>query len=163
MIKRIIFLDIDGVLTSYLDMHWIDDKGPRFVESAVYALNKLIEFTNSDICISSAWRKGKNIEMLQDIMDSRGVNCKVIGKTNSLDTRGNEILKWLDDNPEYEEYIIIDDEMSDIINTIPYYWKTHICTNPYRCLDIYDIGKHCREIWPELPNYKNRTLKNKQN
>jgi hypothetical protein len=65
----------------------------------------------------------------------------------------------MEDNPEYEKFIIIDDQMTDIIDEIPFYWKTHIMTNPYRCLDIYDVGRVTRKAWPEMPNYQKRTTR----
>lgn len=156
---KIIFLDIDGVLASYVDMMRIDRNGPGFIKHAVDTLNKLISHTNAHVCISSAWRVGRDIEKLQSILDDRGVKCKVVGKTGNYGARGQEILDWFNDHPEYTEFIIIDDEMVDITPIIPYHWKTHIYTNPYRCLDIYDIGKITRKYWPEMENYKNRRIR----
>ena len=157
--KTIIFLDIDGVLASYVDMLRIDEYGPKFIPEAVDALNKLIEYTEADICVSSAWRVGKSVERLQEIMDARGVRCNIVGKTGHFGARGEEIKEWYEDNPEYEELIIIDDEMVDIFPTYPYNWRTHIYTNPYRCLDIYDIGRITRKAWPNMPNYIKRTTR----
>lgn len=138
--NNIIFLDIDGVLASYLKMKWIDEKGPAFVDYSVNALNKLIEKTNSDICISSSWRIGRTIDELQNILEKRGVKCNIVGTTDRFGDRGEEILKWLDENKQYTDYIIIDDEMSDIIEHIPFSWKTHIRPNMFQCLTIYDIA-----------------------
>lgn len=136
---KIIFLDIDGVLASYLKMKWIDPYGPAFIDYSVSTLNKLIEKTNSDICIHSSWRVGRTIEDLQELLTARGVKCNVVGKTERFGDRGEEILKWLDENPQYTDYIIIDDEMSDIVNHIPFSWKTHIQPNMFQCLTIFDI------------------------
>jgi hypothetical protein len=141
--NSIIFLDIDGVLASYLQMKRIDPEGPAFIDYAVEAFNKLVDKTNSDVCISSSWRIGRTIEDLQETLNVRNVKCTVVGKTDRFGDRGEEILKWLKENPQYTEYIIIDDEMSDIEKHIPYYFKTHIKTNMFQCLTIYDIAK-CR-------------------
>lgn len=152
--KSIIFLDIDGVLVSYVDLKHVDKYGAGFIKTAVDALNLLIEHTDSDICISSSWRHSKSIKLLQELMDVRGVKGNVVGKTEHFGCRGEEIQKWLNDNEEYENFIIIDDEMTSIVNIIPFYFKTHIFTNPYRCLDIYDVGRICRSVWPDMPNFK---------
>lgn len=163
---KIIFLDIDGVLASYLNMRRIDKNGPSFIKGAVESLNILIELSGADVCISSAWRVGKSTAQLQEILNARGVKCNVVGKTKPStgnSSRGDEIKDWLDSHTEYNEYIIIDDEMTDIIGTIPYNWKTHIVTNPYRCLDMYDVARLYREVWPKLEVYKNRiTLEESQ-
>ena len=137
--NNIIFLDIDGVLASYLKMKHIDEYGPAFIDYSVSTLNKLIEKTNSDICISSSWRVGRTIEDLQELLTARGVKCNVVGKTDKSVDRGVEILNWLYGNSQYNEYIIIDDEMSDIIKTLPFNWKTHIKPNRFQGLTIYDI------------------------
>jgi hypothetical protein len=159
--KHVIFLDIDGVLVSYLDLRVYDEFGQKFIQEAVDSLNCLISQLDADVCISSAWRVGKSVERLQEIMDARGVQCKVVGKTEHFGPRGLEILKWLEDNPEYTDYVIIDDEMSvDILPHIPYHYKTHIHTNMYRCLDMYDVAVFSRDYWSKLPNYINRTKTN---
>lgn len=158
--KYIIFLDIDGVLVSYLDLKIKDEYGQQFIQEAVNSLNCLIKQFDADICISSSWRVGKTIERLQEILDARGVQCKVVGKTPRNGPRGLEIKQWLEENTEYTGYIIIDDEMIDIIPYIPWNYKTHIKPNMYRCLDMYDIAVFSREYWSKLPNYINRTKEN---
>ena len=138
--QTVIFLDIDGVLVSYLylkDRHL--DGYHKFVDSAVSALNVLLNVTNADICISSTWRKGKSIELLQSIFDNRNVNGKIIGKTPDFGGRGEEILNWYNNQTDYNNYIIIDDEWCDIEPYIKYNYKKEIRTNPFRCLDLYDI------------------------
>jgi hypothetical protein len=158
MKKHVIFLDIDGVLVSYADLKLIDEYGQQFVPSAVDALNKLIECLDSDVCISSSWRVGSSVEELQHIMDIRGVKCKIVGMTPHFGERGLEILAWLEKHPEYEKFLVIDDEHSDIIPHIGFHWKKMIKTNCYRCLDLYDIAMFDRDkFFPQLLNWQNRT------
>lgn len=101
--KSIIFLDIDGVLVSsaltkyrnYIDGEY------DFIPQAVEALNELVEALEAEIVITSTWRIGRSVELLQDILELRGVEGKVIGKTESSYTsaeggRGQEIREWMD-------------------------------------------------------------------
>ena len=56
--------------------------------------------------ISSTWRLGRTVEVLQRLMELRGFEGEVIGKTDCIDLkenwscRGNEILKYIQDSEE---------------------------------------------------------------
>lgn len=147
--KPIIFLDIDGVLVSYArlkDRHPIDGEHD-FVHESVEALNHLIKELDADIVISSSWRIGKSIEMLQEILDLRGVKGKVVGKTrysfSQIDGgRGQEIREWMEENGMPETFLIIDDEVSDIRNHFRNWWKT----DPRRCLRLIEVKPILRRI-----------------
>lgn len=55
----IIYLDIDGVLVSYLKLKERDSDGKNsFVSKAVETLNSIITMFNADICIVSTWGRG---------------------------------------------------------------------------------------------------------
>ncbi len=134
--KKLIFLDIDGVLNSqlYAEKHHNKDNESdtsiKFPMSmidpiSVSFLNSLVENTGAEIIISSVWRFGRSIEELQNILEQRGFIGKVIGKTRRIEdaVRGDEIRKFIEDNKEligyessseYKDYVIFDDD-SDML------------------------------------------------
>jgi len=132
--KKIIFLDIDGVLRTYKsDLEWSKKLNEPvyhgalrlFKKDLVDNLNEVIYLTGAKIVITSSWRVHLSLEELQKIFKDRGVIGEVIGKTGlghlkagspiPLGNRGLEISDWLDRNP-VRKYVIIDDQVSDIIN-----------------------------------------------
>lgn len=112
---KIIFLDFDGVITSYYTKYRISKDKIKLIEN-------LINETGAKIVISSSWRHGsKNVEEfinknLSEISDSIFVKS-IIGLTEVLSpVRGEEIQKWIDDhNNEIESYVILDDD-SDMLD-----------------------------------------------
>lgn len=120
--KPIIFLEIDGVLTTqHGSDHWmkamgdIFDKQGRefFCPKAVEALNKITNATDADIVVTSTWRNNMTLEEMQLLFDASGIIGNVIGFTpfTSHDVdRGQEIQNWMDENGTPKHYVIIDDE-----------------------------------------------------
>lgn len=144
--KKIIFLDIDGVLRTHKsDLEWSNKlttpifKGVDrlFDKTLVDNLNEVIYLTGAKIVITSNWRIYLSLEELQRIFKERGVIGEVFGKTGlghlkggspiPIGNRGLEIQDWLDRNP-VKKFIIIDDQVSDITNIFPN-WKI-IKVNP---------------------------------
>lgn len=144
--KKIIFLDIDGVLRTHKsDLEWSNKlatpifKGVDrlFDKTLVDNLNEVIYLTGAKIVITSNWRIYLSLEELQRIFKERGVIGEIIGKTGlghlkggspiPIGNRGLEIQDWLDRNP-IRKFIIIDDQVSDINNIFPS-WKI-IKVNP---------------------------------
>lgn len=126
--NKIIFLDFDGVLNSQL--WYVKSKGYRGRDDldpdAIAILNSLILDTKASVVVTSTWRLGRTVEELQDILTRNGFLGEVISKTDSISgsgiVRGNEIDRWLLDNPEkigcyysdFKHYVIIDDD-SDML------------------------------------------------
>lgn len=135
--KKIIFLDFDGVLnTEYYQNYlmskreqWQDGHGAFFDPEAVQQLKRIIEATNADIVIESSW-KYLGFEAMQNMWKERNLPGRVIGITDSSESyswlltanldvidpamghcKGIEIAAWLS-NYEIESvrYVIIDDE-----------------------------------------------------
>lgn len=143
--KKLIFLDIDGVLNcqqAYVDGYckFDDEFGQSFYPPASNLLNKLIDKTNADIVISSTWRRS-GLDVMQKMWKSRNMSGNVIGVTPSLNIngysvpRGCEIEYYLEqeiglhhifwskdlqqeyiDKSEYDNYIIIDDDSDMLYN-----------------------------------------------
>ena len=149
--KNIIFLDIDGVLNCQLmyeakfqkgykevkkELRWkvkhntiekLDFYSKQIDSERVQWLNELCEKTDSQIVVSSTWRKGKTIEELQEIFDYCGGTFKILDKTGNCGcrTRGCEINVWLSDNCQkyfgieshsFTNYAIIDDDSDMLLN-----------------------------------------------
>jgi len=119
----LIFLDIDGVLVDWNTIASPEYKKNRdyFRPKCVEAFNLFSEVPNCAIVVSSAWRIGQTTEDLQKLFMKNGVVVSVIGKTSSASIkadRGEQILSWIEENNYSGEYIVIDDEMSDITEHI---------------------------------------------
>lgn len=125
MIKKnpILFLDIDGVLNSPMS------KQTQFINSwkelldplNIIWLNKIVEQTNCDIVISSAWRKFMDNDELKVLLINKGFEFsdKIIGQTPiNVEMYGlieierpKEIFDWLRDNSDKEQtFAVVDDE-----------------------------------------------------
>lgn len=135
--RRIIFLDIDGVLNSQNFIKadpenwshgWSDDKEAwRHMDPAAVALlEKVIQASGAKIVVSSTWRKTHSVEQLQGYLHHHGCTGEVIGLTPVLWRddesgrrlyRGDEIKDWLDGIYEttpngyddVESFVILDD------------------------------------------------------
>lgn len=149
---NIVFLDIDGVLCSWLNMSKRDKDGHRpFRKDAIKYLNEIVRMLDAKIVISSTWRKTRTIEDFKELFDNRGILGEVIGLTDELDTgRASEIQKWIDEN-DVDYFLIIDDDTRGIEE----HFKNSINvmrTNLYRCIDKYDYlyAKRAFELYDKF-------------
>ena len=115
----VVFLDIDGVLNitsaSYTTAaskrnHLIE---PHLVQRLEWFLKK----TDASIVISSSWRYELN--KLKEEMQKEGFQYwnRIIGTTSKSFLpyyRGEQIQKWLNEHPQILNYVVIDDNVSDI-------------------------------------------------
>lgn len=124
----IIFLDIDGVLRTHKsDLEWseklntpIFKKTDRlFSKKSVNNINYITSLTRAKIVVTSSWRLHLSVAELNSLFRTRGIQSEVIGKTDIGLNRGEEIQTWLDENDYVTNYVVIDDQTNDIINTIP--------------------------------------------
>ncbi|KKL95678.1 hypothetical protein LCGC14_1852100, partial [marine sediment metagenome] len=86
--------------------------------------------------------------------------CPIIGKTpRSGDlglgkVRGDEIAAWLDENPEYDDYIILDDDRDMLDSQMD---RFIYCDSKVGL--SYENWEQIREIWPEvIRRNKNESL-----
>lgn len=123
--KFYVFLDIDGVM---YDWEFLKSQGIKsfgriktFNPESVSALNYLLETLNqsyeTELVISSTWRRDM-LDTVKTLKDN-GVkmNLRKVFATpifNESKTRGEEILSYLSKRQDNQNYIIIDDEISDI-------------------------------------------------
>ena len=154
--KKVIFLDVDGVLNSsrtlYEDISLEDD--------LISNLKELVDKTGAKIILSSSWRLSTEaVATLMDRLDKfglaiSGMTCDGVdldwlekyefdATKKYLDTkfdwdenrqikithdRGAEIFKWLHDHDDCV-YVILDDEIEDIK---PYFSESVIVKTSYK-------------------------------
>lgn len=117
---NVVFLDYDGVVNTPM---WTPD-GKRCCYNfpndgsvnnfqAVQWLSEFCEKHGYDIVVSSSWRTADNY---QECLKNGGLrdSIRILGRTplpSSGRSRGAEITQWLDEHPDVENYVILDDEM----------------------------------------------------
>lgn len=136
---KVIFLDIDGVLNGYpyiltAEAQWehhcdLLDKNTGASGSlrqyhdcahlnldCVARLRKVVETTEAYIVISSTWRMHHTLESIRFVFGLRGfhnLEDRIIGLTNTdhRGQRGPQIQDYLNEHPEIESFVILDDEI----------------------------------------------------
>ena len=120
---NVIFLDFDGVVnTPYV---YQDEQGQEKYklnmpihgrvnnQAALKVISKFCKMYNYKIVVSSSWRIDAVIDC-SEILYGSGLEkeVEVIGRTPHIPCvdRGDEISKYLEDNPEINNYIIFDDD-----------------------------------------------------
>lgn len=148
---KIIFLDFDGVLSHYNSGYNID---PEKVE----LLLKIVEETGAKIVISSSWRyntveltkkKLGDLSFFEHTIDvTPRLTYVVDGGYHSV-PRGEEIKCWLKKHKNIDNYVILDDEVNDML----FYQKDHIVeTDMYTGLS----EKHVKQAIKILNNDNSR-------
>ena len=140
---KIIFLDFDGVITTLKSKYKLDPE-------ALTLLGKIIEATDAKIVVSSSWRRHTledTIKELKDTSDFRmngiefpfidrivGVTDRIFGfaltnkeKHISL-LRGVEIREWINEHPEVNNYVILDDDSDMLLEQKDHFVKTDTYT-----------------------------------
>src|ERR1700751_244326 len=75
--RRVIFLDIDGVLAPIRRWDRYGDLEPGCIE----VLNEIVARAQADVVVSSTWRYGKTVIELQEILEAAGFIGRVVDKT----------------------------------------------------------------------------------
>jgi len=129
--KPIIFLEIDGVLTTQkgtdeamkrlgdmFDTNGIEHFCPKSIE----ILNKITNATGADIVIISNWKNAMTIEKMRELFNNRKITGNIIGYTPiSGINPTRDIEMWMKKNGRPKSYVIIDDEneMSSVTEVFP--------------------------------------------
>jgi hypothetical protein len=107
MARRVVFLDIDGVLAPIRRWDRYGDLDP----GCIRVLNEIVAGAGADVVVSSTWRHGRTVTELQEMLEAEGFIGCVIDKTPigapGAD-RGDEIAAWLAGHA-VGGYVIIDD------------------------------------------------------
>ena len=105
--RRVIFLDIDGVLAPIRRWDRYGDLDPACIQ----VLNQIVARGGADVVVSSTWRYGKTVAELQAILATQGFTGRVLDRTPTGvpgADRGEEIAAWLAEHA-VAGYVIIDD------------------------------------------------------
>lgn len=111
--KKVLFLDVDGVLNStrtYIAFGGRPSKlhhQRMFDQVAIGLLRRLCASAGIVIVWSSAWRQDHRWQDAAEAFD-----LPIIDATPMLGHRGLEIAFWLEQHPQVEQYAILDDEPS---------------------------------------------------
>ncbi len=134
MARRVIFLDIDGVLAPI--RRW--DRYGDLELTCIQVLNEIVTQGGADVVVSSTWRYGKTVAELQAMLEAAGFTGSVVDKTPAGELgvgRGEEIASWLAENT-VDGYVIIDDhvDMGELRGRL-------VLTHPGRGLQPADVPR----------------------
>lgn len=107
--RRVVFLDIDGVLAPI--RRW--DRYGELEPACIEVLNEIVASARADVVISSTWRHGRTVAELQEMLEAKGFTGRVVDKTPTAAPgaeRGDEIAAWLAEHA-MGGYVIIDDHV----------------------------------------------------
>jgi phosphoglycolate phosphatase-like HAD superfamily hydrolase len=113
MVKKVIMLDVDGVLNcaEYFNTRSTprDCKDREIDPFRVLLLHRICEETGAKVVVSSSWRL--NPSSLDEVIKAVQPHyLDVTPRHARYEHRGLEIREWLDKHPEVERYAILDDE-----------------------------------------------------
>lgn len=116
---KILFLDVDGVLNNWL---LIKEQGMYALgEKQLDELKRIIDSTGAEIVLSSTWREyPESVKVLEANLALRNLSIKDYTPSlniemgawvlpSSIVPRHREISFWLENNPEVEDFAILDD------------------------------------------------------
>lgn len=144
----IIYLDIDGVLVSYLKLKDRDpvDGKHIFNKESVDTLNALITLLDADLCVVSTWgrpywNKRSDLDVdtneFKTFLERRGIIVNDLTFGDPDDRVGWVIKRKLEG---WVNFLIIDDESFEYYKRVDEIGFMRIlATNPFRCLDEYDL------------------------
>lgn len=161
MDKRIIFLDIDGVIRSpipcnpsrvkivnikehyarlfedsaYLTMNESMLKNAYYDWNgeACYCIQLLLRIPNTYIVLSTSWRDFYSLDDMKRLFNLYGIGDAIIGKTKQLSfNRAKEIQTYIEEHPDVCQYVIVDD--MDL--------STHFTANFLLCKDHLKLSQY---------------------
>jgi hypothetical protein len=147
--RRIVFLDVDGVLNVPTTGYDAYAEGINIEPAKLPLLKYLVDFTNAEIVLSSSWRSHRSsCEDIGQVLGDYGMvyrNCTPDYKGATI--RGEEISAWLSIQNERENirYVILDD-----------YPPLHFCghekhlvtVDPQKGLTESDVDKAVKILCP---------------
>ena len=107
--RRVVFLDIDGVLAPIRRWDRYGDLEPACIE----VLNEIVSSARAEVVVSSTLRHGRTVAELQAMLEAEGFTGRVVDKTPTVAhgaERGEEIAAWLAEHT-VGGYVIIDDHV----------------------------------------------------
>ena len=141
---KVIFLDFDGVITIPPKWHIRPEK--------IKWIKKIVDETGAKIVVSSSWRMS-TVEKTKEIILDKPKRCpqnKMLHwfVDNLYDVthtykglRGEEIKDWLNEHPEVENYVIIDDD-DDMLDEQLYHF-VQTCYEHVYSIDLTGYAHRC--------------------
>lgn len=130
--KFVIFLDIDGVLNTRTTVQRTPNYYTGIDDARVVILANAIEkYGGGDIILTSDWKvlKETHEDYLYLTEKLAKQNLTIAGKTKDIHrARGAGIIAYLDEHPEIEEYVILDDNKFDF-QDYKILWERLLLTN----------------------------------
>lgn len=135
---KVIFLDFDGVITTYKSQYRLDEEKMKLIE---HICNK----TDAYIVITSSWRRWTLEDTIKDITDTSRWSVpvpftpieRVVGVTSRMYSfnyddknthyrvpRGVEIDRYLCEHTDIDKYVIFDDDADMLLEQAPYFIQT---------------------------------------
>jgi hypothetical protein len=105
--RRVIFLDIDGVVAPTPSRLHYGQLEPHCVQ----VLNEIVARSGAEVVVSSSLRFGMSVPQLQQLLDEAGFVGQVVDKTPTDmrgAARGDEIAAWLAAHA-VDSFVILDD------------------------------------------------------
>ncbi len=121
--KKILFLDIDGVINN----HYSLSEQIEFDSRNIVLLRDICDRTGAVVVLSTSWRNMySRYEFNAMFMVTGFPGINIIGVTPELPNqcRGVEIKAWLDEHPGWENYLILDDDEDMLEEQLPFFHKT---------------------------------------
>jgi len=140
--RKIVFLDIDGVLNHHAFWdRYVEEHGKHvgmhheLCPISMGHLNRLLDETGAEVVVSSTWRLGRSLEELQEVLEANGFTGEVVGKTmNSYSNRrlwekyhqlrGRQIMAYIREHLEEGDRFVILDDDSDMGPMLPWFVQT---------------------------------------
>ncbi|MFQ7036167.1 hypothetical protein ESZ91_02600 [Candidatus Borkfalkia ceftriaxoniphila] len=112
---KALFLDIDGVVCLHNEatgLNWGKGNDDFFDADCCRRLKEIIDITGCKIVLSSSWRLfPESIRLMFKQFKPYGITREdFLGKTPSLQDRGDEILAYIKKHPQIEKFVALDDE-----------------------------------------------------
>ncbi len=128
---KVIFLDIDGVLTS-ANYDRQKTENDTYIDKSRLALIKgLVDKTGAKIVLSSSWRKSfepdcdsSGIKLIETFAEA---GLEIYGKTPEIGyiKRPDEVRAWLAEHPDVDAFVMFDDDNFDLGDLREHFIKTN--------------------------------------
>ncbi len=113
---KVIFLDFDGVLNTDSYIRSCGYDGLILDPSKMRLLKKIVELTGAKIVLTTSWKEhwekdDKKCDGSGKLMNTvfARYGLEIYDKVPHKREREDSIVKWLEDNPQAEKYVILDD------------------------------------------------------
>lgn len=113
---KAIFLDVDGVLNSDEYFDSVSDSDDDSIENEIdmdkiKLLKEAVDLTDAQVVLSSSWRYTRKAQSLLELLIENSIVTDVTPFLQNK--RGLEIKSWLKNNPDVDDFVILDDEVFD--------------------------------------------------